>query len=99
MERERDELLALLDIQERERYEMLRSQSLTAEEQAYQEYSSSEVDISVSGILVVSGVCLTIANIHPWCLQIVVQIQWSRQLGECGPTLQGPILSQALLLN
>ena len=43
IERERDELLALLDVQERQRYEVARSQS-TAEEQAYNNFTSAEVN-------------------------------------------------------
>ena len=43
VERERDELLALLDVQERQRYEVTRSQS-TAEEQAYNNFTSAEVN-------------------------------------------------------
>ena len=43
VERERDELLALLDVQERQRYEVTRSQS-AAEEQAYNNFTSAEVN-------------------------------------------------------
>ena len=48
LQRERDELLALLDIQERQRYEFSRSSSVSSEDNNYNGFTSTEVGIRFS---------------------------------------------------